>query len=221
LPGYAASTATTVSRNPFCVETLKFGRVGARPSTNSPLLPEHAAQSPQARSAGAFSVSANRDQISRLIRTNSNQSPATLAVARVPGTDLLLNRPPDAHHRRATASFTGAARATAVCPLKPRCCPNTPARKVPRSIYERARDLARSLAGSEAFEQSRHDRKRIEMRFAHLKRILRLGRLRLRGPRGAQDEFMLAARAQNLRWLAKLVAEPRKIAGHLAPVAAT
>jgi len=46
------------------------------------------------------------------------------------------------------------------------------------------------------------------MLFAHLKRILRLGRLGLRGPRGAQDEFTLAAIAQNLRRLAKLVARP-------------
>jgi transposase len=75
-------------------------------------------------------------------------------------------------------------------------------------VYERARDVARSLAGTEAFEQSRHDRKRIEMRFAHLKRILRLGRLRLRGPRGVQDEFVLAAIAQNLRRLAKLITHP-------------
>jgi hypothetical protein len=79
------------------------------------------------------------------------------------------------------------------CHLKPRCCPKAPFRRVPRSIYERARDVARAHAGTEAFERSRHDRKRIEMRFAHLKRILRLGRLRLRGPRGAQDEFTLAA----------------------------
>ena len=93
------------------------------------------------------------------------------------------------------------------CPLKAQCCPKTPARRIPRSIYERARDVARSLAGTEAFEQSRHDRKRIEMRFAHLKRILRLGRLRLRGPRGAQDEFVLAAIAQNLRRLAKLATQ--------------
>ena len=56
-----------------------------------------------------------------------------------------------------------------------------------------------------AFEQSRRERKKIEMRFAHLKRILRLGRLRLRGPRGAQDEFTLAAIAQNLRRIAKLI----------------
>jgi hypothetical protein len=50
-----------------------------------------------------------------------------------------------------------------------------------------------ALARTEAFERSRHDRKRIEMLFAHLKRILRLGRLRLRGPRGARFEFTLAA----------------------------
>jgi transposase len=94
------------------------------------------------------------------------------------------------------------------CPLKPKCCPKAPERKIPRSIYEDARDAARALADTEAFEQSRRDRKRVEMLFAHLKRILRLGRLRLRGPRGAQDEFTLAAVAQNLRRLAKLVARP-------------
>ena len=59
-----------------------------------------------------------------------------------------------------------------------------------------------------AFEQSRRDRKRVEMPFAHLKRILKLVRLRLRGPRGAQDEFTLAAIAQNPRRLAKLVGRP-------------
>ena len=78
---------------------------------------------------------------------------------------------------------------------------------MPRSIYEEARDVARALAKTEAFERSRHDR-RIEMLFAHLKRILRLGRLRLRGPCGAQFEFTLAAIAQNLRRLAMLVARP-------------
>ena len=95
-----------------------------------------------------------------------------------------------------------------VCPFKMRCCPKEPSRKIPRSIYEDARDVARALGKTEAFEQSRHDRKRVEMLFAHLKRILRLSRLRLRGPRGAQDEFTLAAIAQNLRRLAKLVARP-------------
>jgi hypothetical protein len=54
-----------------------------------------------------------------------------------------------------------------------------------RSIYEEARDVARALAKTKAFEQSCRERKRVEMLFAHLKRILRLGRLRLRGPCGA------------------------------------
>ncbi len=90
------------------------------------------------------------------------------------------------------------------CALKSRCCPNTPARKIPRDLDEDARDVARALAGTPAYERSRHRRKKVEMLFAHLKRILRLGRLRLRGPRGARDEFLLAATAQNLRKLAKL-----------------
>src|SRR5690606_5661276 len=97
------------------------------------------------------------------------------------------------------------------CALKPRCCPNTPVLKVPRSLYEPARDFTRSLAGTPAFEQSRRQRKRVEMLFAHLKRILRLGRLRLRGPCGASDEFLLAATAQNLRKLAKLIPAPQPI----------
>jgi len=46
------------------------------------------------------------------------------------------------------------------------------------------------------------------MLFAHLKRILGLGKLRLRGPSGAKDEFLLAAAAQNLRKLAKLIPFP-------------
>ena len=94
------------------------------------------------------------------------------------------------------------------CLFKAQCCPKTPFRRIQRSIYEEARDVARALAKTEAFEQSRCDRKRVEMLFAHLKRILRLGRLRLRGPCGAQFEFTLAAIAQNLRRLAKLIARP-------------
>jgi hypothetical protein len=94
------------------------------------------------------------------------------------------------------------------CSLKPKCCPNMPARRIVRDVNEDSRDVARALAKTEAFEQSCRDRKRVEMLFAHLKRILRLGRLRLRGPRGVQDEFTLAATAQNLRRLAKLVARP-------------
>jgi transposase len=91
------------------------------------------------------------------------------------------------------------------CALKPRCCPKEPARKVPRSILEGARDMARDIAKTDAYSTSRRERKKVEMLFAHLKRILRLDRLRLRGPCGARDEFLLAATAQNLRKLAKLI----------------
>jgi transposase len=94
------------------------------------------------------------------------------------------------------------------CPLKSRCCPRSPQRRVPRNVNEAARDVARAIARTEQFAQTRRDRKKVEMLFAHLKRILRLGRLRLRGPRGAQFEFTLAAIAQNLRRLGKLIARP-------------
>jgi hypothetical protein len=99
------------------------------------------------------------------------------------------------------------------CALKPKCCPNTPIRKIARSIHEAARDKARAIAKTEAYVVSRRERKKIEMLFAHLKRILRLDRLRLCGPNGARDEFLLAATAQNLRKLAKLI-PPRQSSPH-------
>jgi lipopolysaccharide biosynthesis regulator YciM len=92
-----------------------------------------------------------------------------------------------------------------ICELKVRCCPNSPARKVLRSIHEAARDRARAIAKTDAYVTSRKERKKVEMLFAHLKCILGLDRLRLRGPRGARDEFLLAATVQNLRKMAKLI----------------
>jgi hypothetical protein len=94
------------------------------------------------------------------------------------------------------------------CALKPSCCPGQPMRKVSRSVHEAARDVVRRLKDTPACRQSRNDRKKVEMLFAHLKKIMKLDRLRLRGPSGARDEFLLAATAQNLRKLAKLVPEP-------------
>ena len=90
------------------------------------------------------------------------------------------------------------------CALKERCCPKHPTRKILRSIHEGARDMARDIAETDAYIVSRRERKKVEMLFAHLKRILRLDRLRLRRPCGVRDEFHLAAAAQNLRRLAKL-----------------
>jgi hypothetical protein len=95
-----------------------------------------------------------------------------------------------------------------VCALKERCTPKEPQRKVTRSIYETSRDIARVLSQTQQYVISRKLRKKVEMSFAHLKRIHGLGRLRLRGPCGAHDEFILAATAQNLKKLAKLAPNP-------------
>jgi transposase len=93
----------------------------------------------------------------------------------------------------------------AACELKQRCTPKMPARKIMRSVHEGARDMARDIATTDAYLVSRRQRKKVEMLFAHLKRILKLDRLRLRGPNGARDEFHLAAAAQNLRKMAKII----------------
>lgn len=91
-----------------------------------------------------------------------------------------------------------------ICPSKPNCCPKTNARTITREEHEDARDFTRMALKSDFNPKAQAKRKKVEMLFAHLKRILKLGRLRLRGPCGAQDEFTLAAIAQNLRKLAKL-----------------
>jgi len=103
------------------------------------------------------------------------------------------------------------------CSMKARCCPNTPIRKITRSIHETARDVARRIAETPEYRQSRRERKKVEMLFAHLKRILRLDRLRIRGLTGASDEFTLAATVQNLRRLAKLIAQAPPDYGVSAP----
>jgi transposase len=89
------------------------------------------------------------------------------------------------------------------CALKEQCCPNTLRRKVTRSVHEAARDVARAVAQTPAYRQTRRQRKQVEMLFAHMKRVLKMDRLRLRGLKGARDEFLLTATAQNLRRMAK------------------
>ena len=72
------------------------------------------------------------------------------------------------------------------CPSKSRCCPNTSHRKIARSIHEDARNVARQISTTPEYRQSRRERKKVEILFAHLKRILRLDKLRLRSGSGAQ-----------------------------------
>ncbi|ASL29117.1 transposase [Azotobacter chroococcum] len=99
------------------------------------------------------------------------------------------------------------------CPLKPWCCPNTPMRKIVRSVHEAAREVARRIATTAAYQRSRCERKKVEMLFAHLKRILKVDCLRLRGLTEATDEFTLAAAVQNLRRMAKLLPQGPPITG--------
>jgi len=94
------------------------------------------------------------------------------------------------------------------CPLKARCCPNMPTRRIVRDIHEDARDVARRKMNTKAFARSRDERKRVEMRFAHLKTHHRFERLRLRGLSGARDEFHLAAIVQNLKTMALRLLRP-------------
>jgi transposase len=94
------------------------------------------------------------------------------------------------------------------CPLKPQCCPKMRFRKITRDINEDARDCARALVGTPEFDRSRDERKKVEMRFAHLKTHHRFERMRLRGLSGARDEFHLAAIVQNLKTLAIRSGQP-------------
>lgn len=102
------------------------------------------------------------------------------------------------------------------CPHKAKCCPKEPSRKIHRSIHEDARDLARAIGETEAYQRSSNQRKKVEMLFGHMKRIMKLDRLRLRGLTGASDEFLMAATVQNLRrmalWLRRGPPQPGIIA---------
>jgi hypothetical protein len=135
---------------------------------------------------------------------------ATANAYRCPGGKLLRKysrpfaKPRTGITKDNTLIYNASQHDCAACSLKARCCPGQPRRKIARSVHEAARDLVRNLRNTPAYLQSRRERKKIEMLFAHLKRILKLDRLRLRGPLGARDEFLLAAIAQNLRKLAKV-----------------
>lgn len=77
-----------------------------------------------------------------------------------------------------------------------------------RSVHEAARDVARDIRKTDAYMTSFIQRRKVEMLFAHLKRYIGVRMMRLRGPNGAYEQFQLAATAQNLRKLAKLVPTP-------------
>ena len=136
--------------------------------------------------------------------TSSSIESATSISVRVESCCL----PPEQSSTAGTLRYRASKVDCDVCAFKMRCCPSTPMRYVPRDLHEDARDVARALAKTEAYEQSRRERKKVEMRFAHMKRIFKLDRLRLRGLSGAKDEVLLTATAQNLRRLVKFLCRP-------------
>ena len=111
-------------------------------------------------------------------------------------------------HDGRTILYLASTRDCGSCPIKPQCTPNTTFRKIPRDVHEDARDEARALMGTPSFVKSRDERKKVEMRFAHLKTHHRFERMRLRGLSGARDEFHLAAIVQNLKTLANRAWRP-------------
>src|SRR3954452_7451480 len=120
-------------------------------------------------------------------------------------------------HDGRTILYRTSLRNCSSCPIKPKCCPNTSQRKIPRDLNENARDHARALMGTPEFDKSRDERKKIEMRFAHLKTHHRFERMRLRGISGARDECHLVATAQNLKTLAKHSWRPPPNSSTVAP----
>jgi len=114
-----------------------------------------------------------------------------------------FTKPRDRITKAGTILYSASQHDCTGCAMKQQCCPNMPNRRIMRSVHERSREVAREIANTPQYRQSRRDRKKVEMLFAHLKRILKLDRLRLRGLSGARDEFLLAATAQNLRRMGK------------------
>src|ERR1700691_477873 len=111
-------------------------------------------------------------------------------------------------HDGRTLLYRASKRDCHVCPIRAKCCTSLDARKIPRDLHEDARDIARRKMKTKAFAKSRDERKRVEMRFAHLKIHHGFERMRLRGLSGARDEFHLAAIVQNLKTLALRVLGP-------------
>ena len=121
--------------------------------------------------------------------------PGRLRVQAVPSQ---LFRPKPWPTGKGVANYEVLKQTCLALPSKPKCCPKANTRKE----HEDAIDAARAIRKTRQSKVSSKLRKKVEMLFAHLKRMPVLGRLRLRGPCGANDEFLLAATARNFRKLA-------------------
>jgi len=93
------------------------------------------------------------------------------------------------------------------CPQKKRCTPGA-SRRVVVHWHEAARQTTRELAGTSGYQRSRRLRYRIEALFAELKLRMRLGRVRLRRLWNVNEQFLLAATAQNIKRLIRFLVPP-------------
>lgn len=110
-------------------------------------------------------------------------------------------------HDKTTLKYIAKRSDCAACPLKPQCTTGLE-RRLQRDVNQEARDYTQSLKETEPYWDSCVERKKIETLFGEAKQILSMVRLRLRGPTGARDEFLLTATVQNLKRLANHVARP-------------
>jgi len=102
-------------------------------------------------------------------------------------------------------AYCSTAAQCAGCPQKQRCTSGSY-----RWLFihgeESARQAARALAGTPAYECSRRARYKVEGLFAELKQRMRLGRVRLRRLWNVSEQFLLAATAQNIKRLVRFLA---------------
>ena len=61
-----------------------------------------------------------------------------------------------------TIIYRSSQRTCKTCPKKAQCCPNTPMRKIARSIHENARDVARRISATPEYQRSRRERKNVD-----------------------------------------------------------
>ena len=103
-------------------------------------------------------------------------------------------KPRDGLTKEGTLIYFASKRDCEACPLKPKCCPNTPARKIARSVHEAARDKARTIAKTEAYVVSRRERKKVEMLFAHLQAHPQARPIAPAWPKGSQGRVPVGRR---------------------------
>jgi transposase len=114
---------------------------------------------------------------------------------------------------RGTQGFVFATRPSQCrdCTHKPACTPST-RRTLKINWYEDVREHVRKLSQTQEFAIARRARNKIEALFSELRNQLRMRKVRLRGLRNAQEQFTLAATAQNLKTTDE-VYEPTKTSG--------